>query len=194
LVPPELLEQVAAERDTGLYDAAAVAFRPGLNAKRTATGIVDDPDVQVSGTDRPSDLVNFGQVEGLPLVLSGLLAALAAGVTAHVLVTSVRRRRRDLAILKSLGLLPRQVRAAVAWQATTLAAVGVALAVPVGVAAGRWGWTGFAGRLGVVPEPVVPLLAVLTIIPATLVLANLVAAGPGWAAGRVPPASVLRAE
>ena len=124
----------------------------------------------------------------------GLLAALAAGVTAHVLVTSVRRRRRDLAILKTLGLLPRQVRAAVAWQATTLAVAGVAIAIPVGVAVGRWGWTAFAGRLGVVADPVVPLLGVLTVVPATLVLANVVAAGPGWAAGRVPPASVLRAE
>jgi ABC-type lipoprotein release transport system permease subunit len=194
LLPPGVLEQAAAEGDTGLYDSAAVAFRPGVNATRAADSLVDDPEVQVTTADRPTDLVNFGRVEGLPLILALLLGALAAAVTAHVLVTSVRRRRRDLAILKTLGLLPRQVRAAVAWQATTLAAAGVVVALPVGVAAGRWGWTGFAGRLGVVPQPVVPLLAVLLIVPATLLLANLVAAGPGWMAGRVPPASVLRAE
>src|SRR5204862_5563451 len=106
LVPPEALEQAAAQGDTGLYDAAAVAFRPGVNAQRTATALVDDPDVEVTTSSRPTDLVNFGRVEGLPLVLAGLLGGLAAAVMAHVLVTSVRRRRRDLAILKTLGLRP----------------------------------------------------------------------------------------
>ena len=35
---------------------------------------------------------------------------------------------------------------------------------------------------------------VLAAIPATLLLANLIAAGPGWAAARLRPATVLRAE
>jgi hypothetical protein len=35
---------------------------------------------------------------------------------------------------------------------------------------------------------------VLAAIPVTLLLAIVIAAGPGWAAARVRPASVLRAE
>jgi len=34
----------------------------------------------------------------------------------------------------------------------------------------------------------------LLAIPVTLLLANLIAAGPGWGAARVRPAGVLRAE
>jgi hypothetical protein len=35
---------------------------------------------------------------------------------------------------------------------------------------------------------------VLTAIPVTLLLAIVIAAGPGWAAARISPASVLHAE
>jgi hypothetical protein len=38
----------------------------------------------------------------------------------------------------------------------------------------------------------VPL--VLLAIPATLLLANLIAAGPGWTAARIPAGTVLRSE
>jgi hypothetical protein len=40
----------------------------------------------------------------------------------------------------------------------------------------------------------VPVPLVLLAIPATLLLANLIAAGPGWTAARVPAATVLRGE
>jgi hypothetical protein len=68
---------------------------------------------------RPVDLVNFGQVQNLPLLLAGLVAVLAAATLGHTLITAIRRRRRDLAILKMIGFVPRQVRTAVSWQATT---------------------------------------------------------------------------
>jgi hypothetical protein len=51
---------------------------------------------------------------GLPLALVRVLTLLATGTIAHTLVTSVRRGRRELAILKAVGFVPRQVRAA-AW-------------------------------------------------------------------------------
>jgi hypothetical protein len=40
----------------------------------------------------------------------------------------------------------------------------------------------------------VPVPLVLLAIPATVALANLIAAGPGWAAARIPAATVLRSE
>ena len=52
----------------------------------------------------------------------------------------VRRRRRDFAVLKTLGFDRGQVRATVAWQATTLAALGVALGVPLGIVIGDAVW------------------------------------------------------
>jgi ABC-type lipoprotein release transport system permease subunit len=99
-----------------------------------------------------------------------------------------------LAILKTLGFVRRQVRAAVAWQATTLVTVALLVGVPVGIAVGRWVWTLFADELGVVAVPRVPLLAVALLIPCALVVANLVAAAPAAAAARTRPATVLRSE
>ena len=68
----------------------------------------------------------------------------------------MRQRRRELALLKALGLRARQIRAIIAWQTSTILVVAVAVGVPLGIAAGRWAWTSFANSIGVVPTPVVP--------------------------------------
>ena len=129
-----------------------------------------------------------------PLLLGAVLALLAAGTLIHVLVTGVRRRRRDLAMLKALGLTRRQVLAVVEWQAAALAAVALLFGVPLGILAGRWSWAVFAGAAGVWPAASVPVPLVLATIPVTVALAALIAAGPGRAAARVRAAVTLRAE
>jgi hypothetical protein len=66
--------------------------------------------------------------------------------------------------------------------------------VPIGLTAGRWAWNAFAGALGVVPDPAIPILTALAVAAATFVAANLVAAMPGRRAARTQPAQALRAE
>ncbi len=44
------------------------------------------------------------------------------------------------------------------------------------------------------PQADVPPSLVLLAVPVTLLLANLIAAWPGWTAARVRPAAALRAE
>jgi ABC-type antimicrobial peptide transport system permease subunit len=123
-----------------------------------------------------------------------VLAVLAAGTLAHVLLTSVSRRRRDLALLKTLGFTRAQVQAVVAWQATAFAAVALLIGLPLGVVAGRLAWAGFANAAGVATQATVDVSLVLLAIPVTLVLANLIAAWPARTAARLRPAMVLRAE
>lgn len=118
---------------------------------------------------------------------------LACGIIAHTLLTSVRRRRRDLAILKTIGFTTRQVRATVAWQATALAGAGLIAGVPLGLLAGRWAWILFAGQIAIVPAPVISPLTLLA-VPAVLAAANAIAAIPARAAARTQPATVLRTE
>ena len=113
---------------------------------------------------------------------------------ALALLASVRRRRQELALLKTLGLTRRQVMAAVAWQASVILVVAVLVGGPLGVAAGHWAWAAFAASLGAVPVTVMPVLALLAGIVVLLVAGNLLAAGPGAVAARTPPAAVLRAE
>jgi hypothetical protein len=142
----------------------------------------------------PQTVADFGGVRKLPVVVSALLAAIAAAMLAHTLITATRRRRRHLAVLKTLGFDRRQLLATVAWQATTFAAIGLVIGIPLGIAAGRWAWYLFAEQIEVVPEPVTPLPLVLLVVPAAVLLANLVAALPAWSAAETRAAAVLRAE
>ena len=148
----------------------------------------------VTSDQRPGDIKDYAAIRDTPLVLGAVLALLAVGTLVHVLLTSVRRRRRDLAVLKTLGLVRSQVLRAVSWEASALAAAALLIGVPLGVLAGRWAWVIFAGSAGVSGVADVPVPLILLALPVTLALANLIAAGPGWDAARLRPASVLRSE
>ena len=147
-----------------------------------------------TGDQRPTEIRNYASVRDVPLVLGAVLAVLAVATLAHVLLSSVRRRRRDLAVLKTLGLTRAQVLRLVSWQATALAAAALLAGLPLGVIAGRLAWSFFANAAGVAPQPDVPLPLILLAVPVTLLLANLIATWPAWTAARVHPAIALRTE
>ena len=184
------------------YNFFLLRYRPGtdlsvaaaqLTAAVTKAGC--PPGICVVTSDqRPGDIEGYTGIRDTPLVLGGVLVLLAVGTLAHVLLTGVRRRRRDLAVLKTLGLVRSQVLRVVAWQASALAGAALLVGLPLGILAGRWAWALFAGSAGVSGTPDVPVALVLAAVPVTLVLANLIAAGPGWDAARLRPAAVLRTE
>jgi hypothetical protein len=168
----------------GADPAAVVA---DLNARAGTNAFV-----QSKGS--PADIVNFGRVESMPFVLGGILAAIASATLAHLLLSAVRRRRRDLAILKTLGFVRAQVAGTVAWQATAVVVASLAVAVPLGVALGRWVWTWLADDLGVVAQPRVPLMALAAVAGGAVLVANAIAVVPGQIAARTQPATDLRSE
>jgi hypothetical protein len=175
-----------------------VRFAPGVSRDAGLAAVTKDlnglPNPFIAAAERPGNVTSLAGIANVPVLLSGLLALLAVGTLAHTLVSATRRRRRDLAILKTLGFIRPQLRGTLAWQATTLMAIALLIGLPAGIAAGRWGWRVFAGQLGVLPEPVVPLVAIFVAVPAALVVANLVAALPGRAAACTHAATVLRSE
>ena len=153
-----------------------------------------DNQCTVTATNRPTDVLNYSRVQSTPLALAAVLALLAIGVVANLLLSSIRRRRRDFAILKTLGFRRRQLSAAVAWQATTLVGVALVIGLPIGTALGRWVWSTFARDLGVPADAHTPTGALLLAVPAALIVGNLIAAGPGALARRSTPATALRTE
>jgi putative ABC transport system permease protein len=138
--------------------------------------------------------VNFGRVQELPLLLGVALSLLALLTLTHLLLTSVRRRRRDFAVLRSLGFTRGQVRGAVSWQASALTGAALCLGIPAGVLCGRVAWRIFAGQLGILPTVVVPLTALAVLVPVALTLAVAIAAVPGESAARARPAEILRSD
>jgi hypothetical protein len=169
--------------------AAAGRLQAALTAHGCAPGCAT-----ITADQRPADIQDYASVQGTPLALSALLALLAIAALAHVLLTSVRRRRRDLAVLKTLGLRRAQLLAVVSWQAGAMAAAALLIGVPAGLLAGRWAWALFAASAGVTPATSIPALAVLIAIPVTLAAAIAIAARPGWEAARVQPAVILRRD
>ncbi|HEY7432724.1 MAG TPA: FtsX-like permease family protein, partial [Streptosporangiaceae bacterium] len=132
----------------------------------------------VVADQRPNGVTNFARIDGIPEVLALLLAVLGVAVLGQLMVVSGWRRRRDLATLKTLGLLRRQVQTTVAWQATILTGLALLAGLPLGVAVGRWAWALFSRGLGIPPGALVPVPFVLLMIPAALLAANAVAYWP----------------
>jgi hypothetical protein len=169
-------------------------------ALRSLQRIVATPSLSVYGSSsvlsvqRPAQIVNYRSMGTTPALLGAGLAGGAVASLGLTLVASVRRRRRDLAILKALGFTQRQLSVAVAWQASTAVVLGTIVGIPLGILLGRSLWNFFARGIHVVPEPVVPTLSIFLIAVGGLVLANVVAFVPGRLAARTPTALLLQAE
>ena len=144
-------------------------------------------------TGGPAKVANLAEVEDFPRALAAFLALLGLVTVGHALASSPRRRRRDFALLRTLGFLRRQVGATLAVQATAVTAVGLVVGLPVGIAAGRHVWVLVASGLSVLPRPLVPA-SVLFVALAAIVVANLMALLPARRAAAIRPAEVLRAE
>jgi hypothetical protein len=213
-VPKALLDQFGPESGP---NALFIRLRPGANpvaAQRSLARIAHEleqpfrtpqalaaggPDaygviIQLLGAQRPAAIVNYRAMGATPALLAGGLAVGAVAALGLTLMASVKRRRREMALLKTFGFTQGQLAAAVAWQSTVVAAVGLILGIPLGIALGRLLWDLFAHQLAAVADPTVPVVSLVLIALAALVLANLVAALPGRRAARTPTALVLRAE
>lgn len=165
---------------TGLLRRVAAVAAPNLEIERPESG---------------NGLEDLERAKQLPLALAGTLALAAAAAVGHALIASVRRRRRDLAILKTVGFVRSQTFVSVASQATTFATIAVLFGIPAGLIGGRWLWSVFATRtLGTLSVPVSSTLPTALVVPGALLVANLVALGPARAAARVRPAVALRTE
>ncbi len=66
-------------------------------------------------------------MKGFPQALAVFVALLGLVTVGHALASSPRRRRGELAVLRSLGFLRRQLMATLAVQATAVTAVGLVL-------------------------------------------------------------------
>jgi ABC-type lipoprotein release transport system permease subunit len=175
-----------------------VRFRPGVEPQAgrddLATRLARVGSFSVVGPATPTDLLNFGQVRDMPQLLGIGLAAVALLTIAHLLITSVQRRRRDFAILRALGFTSWQVRGTLCWQALTLAGIALVIGVPAGIACGRLCWQVFAHQLGITPVVAVPLAVLAVMAAGWLAAAALIAALPGEAATRNRAARVLHSE
>jgi FtsX-like permease family len=142
----------------------------------------------------PDEIRQIRDVSVLPVALSGFLALLAAGAVGHALATAVRRRRHELGVLRALGLTRPQSWLVVITQASLMALIGLAFGIPLGLALGRRLWHQVAETTPLAYHPPLAVWALLLIVPAGLLAANLLAVWPGHRAAGLRSGQVLRTE
>lgn len=191
IVTVEWVHRAAPEASPDPY---IVRLVPGADADAFRAAVAEVVPGTVSPPVPQTAIRNVGRIREFPLVLAAAVGLLALAAFVHALVLSVRRHRRQLAVLQSLGFTRRQVGAAVASHATTLALTSAVIGLPFGVVLGRWGWRMVADQIGVVNIPVTPLLPLVATVLGVLLVANLVSTYPAWRAVRRSVAEALRAE
>ncbi len=173
-----------------------VNARPGARASHLRQLMFgDDPTAGVVfGAQRPNDVSSYQHLERTPLALAGILVVLAIATMVHLLVSAVRRRRRELGVLRALGFTASQLRRSVVVQATVLIGLALAVAVPAGVASGRVLWELTSKWLGIPVHQVVPLGEIALVVFGALGIGGISAVIPAISAGRVDPAEILHSE
>lgn len=186
--------------ETFQFHGGYVAVRPGARIDDVTTRL-QRAAATLGGADQvfappypPFAAAEIRQVQALPVALGTFLALLAVGAVGHALATAVRRRRHDLAVLRALGMTRWQSRGVVVTQATLLALVGLVFGTPLGVALGRTIWRVVADYTPLQFVQPVSVWALLLVGPVTLLVANLLAAWPGYRAARLRISHTLRAE
>ena len=141
---------------------------------------------------RPARVRNLEHVGGLPGVLAAFVAVLGLLAVGHGLWRSIRARRREFAVLTTIGFRPRDLRSIVLWQASCIAVIGIALGIPAGLIIARAAWSAVADATGVVNRLVVPVLAIVLVATSAIVAANLVGLAAARRATRTRPTVALR--
>ena len=190
---PEVLARIAADSDNS-GSHLVVRWRPGTDTRAARHRLEKISGQPPSQPIRPAEVDRLTQLNRLPWILAGFLAILALIAVGHAIVTNTRRRRRDFALLETLGLRTRQIRATVAMQATTLGVIGLVLGIPLGVVVGRLAWGVIAGQIGVATDAAFPGLALTVLAPLTILAVLVVAYLPARAVSRIRPAVALRSE
>ena len=167
------------------------SFVPGPQGQAAINRYLDTYRNTAALAIAPTSLINFGEAVNFPLIFGAMLAVFGAATLLHLLVVSVSRRRREFGILKVVGFVNGQVVSAVAWQATTLALIGIVIGVP-------WVWWP-ARRCGRPLQTIWVRSRSLSFRYGSsecwcwgVVVANLIAIGPALIATRSKPADLLR--
>ncbi|XKF89865.1 FtsX-like permease family protein [Microbacterium lacus] len=156
--------------------------------------------VASAGGEPPTEMITI--IDTFSAIMMGLVAvsAVIAGVgLVNLLTIGVVQRRRELGLLRALGVSNGQVRRMVLLEAAHITIAATATGLALGVA---YGWAGAQSLLGSVSVPplwlqptlvlpAVPLWPVVAIIVATTVLTLVAAVVPTRLATRVSPVEAL---
>ncbi len=190
----ETLELVAPKTRAELYE---VQLEPGSDEQAYIAGVrAGDPGLTAMPQEQEDPFIAIVLVTVTLLTL--MLGTVAALGVFNTVVLNTRERRRDLGMLKSIGMTPGQVTVMVVTSMAALGALGALVGVPLGIVAHRVVFPAMAraaqvafpdSMLDVYRWPVLVLLAL-----AGIGIAALGALIPARSAARATIADVLHNE
>jgi ABC-type lipoprotein release transport system permease subunit len=192
----EGFEELCADQLTAVIDqqrGAVVRLRDDGDVEAFAADL-DAQGFSSEPSTRPGSVTSLRDIADVPMIVAVIAVLMGAAAVAYGLALTVRRRREDLAILRSLGLTPSQTGSVMTWQASVVAIVSVVLGLPIGIGLGRAIWSSVAGRSNLIVRPEVPPLVLFGLAVGALVVALAASVLPSRRARRLQPARVLRGE
>jgi hypothetical protein len=173
---------------------AAIELRDGVSLETARQRIRELVGATPGPQDVPSSILNVSRVRRIPVLLAAMLGALGLVTLVHALIVSIQNRRRDLAVLRALGADRVWLARLVHWQASVLTVLPLIPGIPLGLVAGAVVFRAFTDRIGALPDPAFPFVAMAAIALALIVVANVAAVVPARRARRMLPAELLRDE
>ncbi|MET0324081.1 MAG: ABC transporter permease [Ilumatobacteraceae bacterium] len=183
--------RLAASGETAAFREALVRAAPGADVDALVSSLQH---YELTVRVPPPEVANLDSLGRLPLALAAVLGLVALAGLVHALTSTVRRRARELAVLRAVGFTPGQVAGSVTVTALTTAAVGVLLGVPLGLGVGRLVWWVVAAASGVATDAAVPVRLLVLIAVGVPVVAVMAALVPARRAALLRPAAILAAE
>ena len=106
---------------------------------------------------RPPEIDGYRNASNLPLAIGVVLGLFLVATLVHALVSTMRRRTSDLAVLRALGCTRRQLAATLRWQGLMLTVSAIVIGIPVGLIASRFAWSAFASHVGIASDTTSPI-------------------------------------
>lgn len=190
----ETLAVLAPGQEADTYE---VGLRPGTDRNAYLSAVeAGDPTLSAEPPEGQDEFVVI--VLATVSLLTLMLGVLAGLGVFNTVILNTRERRRDLAMLKSIGMTPRQVTIMVVTSMAALGAVGGLLGVPIGIAVHRVVLPAMARAAQTAfPDSMLHVFAAPTLVLLVLAGVAIAAAGafiPARSAARSPIAEVLQTE
>jgi len=136
----------------------------------------------------------FSKLNAVVSVIVGFSAVIAAVGVVNALALGVLQRRRELGLLRVLGLTGAQVRRMIVTEAVQMVVAAVLTGLVLGVV---YGWIGGQTLLGSLGSPIVPVMpprTIVVVVVGALALAVVATVAPVRRAMRVPPTEALAVD
>jgi hypothetical protein len=164
------------------FPELGLSVRPGIRVDEVVTELAKQ--YEINAATPPREVSNLQQIDRIPLILGLFLTLLCLATLGHAITMTARHRRRDLAIARALGFVPRQSVTSVVVMALATTLSGLLVALPVGVLVGAFIWRRVAEGSALLGHVHYPWVALASVLPLGTAIAVALVALPARRAGR----------